>query len=308
MMDFESTTQGSPKVTAMIVTYRRPALLLRCLAAVQAQTYQCHKIVVIDNCSGDDTVELVKQNFPSVEIMALERNGGCGEGFHIGLDRGLRDNGEWFWLMDDDGVPAQDCLEQLVLAQARTGLRVVGPLVCSCENPEQMCFPVRHNGQWLTTVAEIRTLEADGFIPDMCAPWNGILVHRSVPQQVGLPKAEMFIWGEEQEYMFRIQKARIPMGAISAARLIHPPDKRATMYIGIFGMRAMVYLIPDARRRQIFIRNEAYNAWLYRGPVRLLKHILKYSVLAYKTSGLSGVRTTLSHCLDGIRGVWELPA
>ena len=43
------------KVNSVIVTYNRLALLKECLAAVEAQTYPQHRIIVVDNCSTDGT-------------------------------------------------------------------------------------------------------------------------------------------------------------------------------------------------------------------------------------------------------------
>lgn len=48
------------KVIAVVVTYNRKKLLLECLDAIFQQTYSISRLILIDNCSTDGTMnELV---------------------------------------------------------------------------------------------------------------------------------------------------------------------------------------------------------------------------------------------------------
>jgi glycosyltransferase involved in cell wall biosynthesis len=51
----------SPQITTIICTYRRPHWLRRAILSVQKQTYQNFCIYVYDNCSGDETPEVVAE-------------------------------------------------------------------------------------------------------------------------------------------------------------------------------------------------------------------------------------------------------
>jgi glycosyltransferase involved in cell wall biosynthesis len=51
----------SPQITTIICTYRRPHWLRRAILSVQKQTYQDLCICVYDNCSGDETPEVVAE-------------------------------------------------------------------------------------------------------------------------------------------------------------------------------------------------------------------------------------------------------
>lgn len=46
-------------VAAIVVTRNRPALLKRCLAAIDAQTFPTKHLVVIDNASDQPTQDLL---------------------------------------------------------------------------------------------------------------------------------------------------------------------------------------------------------------------------------------------------------
>ena len=53
-----------------IVTYNSAAVIEKCLTEIDAET----PIFIYDNASSDNTVELVRQNFPNVIVQKGEKN------------------------------------------------------------------------------------------------------------------------------------------------------------------------------------------------------------------------------------------
>ncbi len=68
----------------VVVNYRTPEHLLRCLAS--APPALLRDIVVLDNCSGDDSARLVQREFPDVRVIVAEVNGGFGAGVRAALE------------------------------------------------------------------------------------------------------------------------------------------------------------------------------------------------------------------------------
>ena len=52
--------EGSPLITAIIPTYRRPQKLRRAIKSVMNQTYKNIEILVVDDCSKDNTNLYIK--------------------------------------------------------------------------------------------------------------------------------------------------------------------------------------------------------------------------------------------------------
>ena len=121
-------------ICAIVVTYNRSSLLLRCIDAVLAQTYKCRTLLIVDNASIDDTESQLINKFSytdviqedattflverdNVKILYVKKSkneGGAG-GFSLGLQIAHQmQKFDGFWIMDDDGYPAPHCLEYLI--------------------------------------------------------------------------------------------------------------------------------------------------------------------------------------------------
>ncbi len=84
-----------------------------CLESLQKQTLKA-QIIVVDNGSTDDSVELIKQQFPGVTLLELSRNLGFAGGVNIGINYGLEKNIEYIGLFNNDAVADKSWLKHLV--------------------------------------------------------------------------------------------------------------------------------------------------------------------------------------------------
>ncbi|MFX5031312.1 hypothetical protein ABTC49_19370, partial [Acinetobacter baumannii] len=57
-------------------------------------------------------------------------------------------------------------------------------------------------------------------------PFNGCLICRSVVDRIGLPRKELFIWGDEAEYFLRALSRGVKIGTILGAEFWHPEDRQ----------------------------------------------------------------------------------
>ena len=116
-----------PTVTVAVSTYRRPHLLPRLIAALEAQTIARDvELVIVDDASGDDTSEVLRTlaestSFP-MRVIVAARNGGPAVGRNLAWRAGT---GEIVAFTDDDCVPQPGWLEAGALA-CRPGTLVVG--------------------------------------------------------------------------------------------------------------------------------------------------------------------------------------
>lgn len=218
----------TPTVCAVIVTFKRQELLRACLTAVLSQTRSPDAVLVVDNHSQDGTLEMLRAEFPTVEVLALPDNRGGAGGFHAGMRHAYALGYDFLWVMDDDGCADACCLEHLYhAAQGEPG--VYGAVCVRPDDPTKLSFPAPLGDEFSAQTRQLNALEGAMDKRRVLRGWaafmNAILFPRDVIERAGLPRAEMFIWGDEVEYAKRIKASGIPIFTVFDARHVHPPDR-----------------------------------------------------------------------------------
>jgi GT2 family glycosyltransferase len=101
-------------VSAIVVSYRRPDILEPCLSSLRAAldaTGEPTELVIVDNASGDDSLELAGRLAPEATVVAMTSN----RGFAGGVAEGIRHaRGEWVLLINTDVVTRPDAVRHLL--------------------------------------------------------------------------------------------------------------------------------------------------------------------------------------------------
>lgn len=101
-------------MTIVIVSYRTPGPLRRCLAALGTD----HRVIVVDNASGDETVEMIRNEFPHVEVIANSKNRGFGGANNQGA--ALADS-DWILYLNSDCYASPGAVKRLAEALNAAG-------------------------------------------------------------------------------------------------------------------------------------------------------------------------------------------
>jgi glycosyltransferase involved in cell wall biosynthesis len=99
----------TPAISVVIPTYRRPALLRRCLQSLADQDLAADEfeVVVVDDGSGDQTTDVLATATPNVRGLAQPRNAGPAAARNRGFDAA---RGDIVLFLDDDIAAAPDLL------------------------------------------------------------------------------------------------------------------------------------------------------------------------------------------------------
>lgn len=74
------------KVTIVIPNYNGMHFMEPCLRSLQQQNFQDFKILVVDNASTDGSLAFMEENYPDIQVLALEKN----FGFSRAVNEGIR--------------------------------------------------------------------------------------------------------------------------------------------------------------------------------------------------------------------------
>jgi rhamnopyranosyl-N-acetylglucosaminyl-diphospho-decaprenol beta-1,3/1,4-galactofuranosyltransferase len=292
-------------VFAVVVTFNRKDLLRECLDALLAQTRPLDSILVVDNASNDGTREMLESRYAGkVNRIQMVHNVGGAGGFYRGLRWAHGHGAEWIWLMDDDGLPAPDALEQLLAAEFVEKYDVLNSLVVARDDPKKLSF-----GFWMppgrvSDVDELKAMIGGGkAIESQINPFNGTLISRRAVDNVGYVRPEMFIWGDEEDFNMRVQKSGLSFATILAARHCHPRCKKNEVKIPILGS----FVIAPAFAANIHARNMGYLARRYRQPLywvaKLAAYVLYFILQMQFLTALNFAR----YWIDGARDRFGLP-
>jgi rhamnopyranosyl-N-acetylglucosaminyl-diphospho-decaprenol beta-1,3/1,4-galactofuranosyltransferase len=229
------TPDAHETVAVVVVTHNRADLLARMLDALVVQTYPIATVVVVDNASGDHTQQVLARigdrgDLPLHVIRSEENVGGAG-GFRIGMETAYADGWDRIWLMDDDVVPAPDCLAVLMgVDPGHTGHSDC--LMCVREDLDghlveksATTFDLRNPLAVKPKTASVETTYGTrAAMPPLAeievVAFEGLLVRREVVAAVGLPDAEFFIFYDDADFALRARKAGFRIWAVRDAVLV----------------------------------------------------------------------------------------
>jgi len=236
------TEQRGETVAVVVVTYNRAELLARMLAGLAALDRPADAVIVVDNASTDHTPDVLANaalnagpnegpnaGLPGLQVVRSEENLGGAGGFRLGVRTAYEQGFDRLWLMDDDVVPAPDCLRVMLeqdeacliavredtegrlveKAATRFDLRnplAIRPKVASVETdyPSRARMPAR---------VEVQNVAFEGF-----------MMRREVVDAVGLPDAGFFIFYDDVDFALRARRAGYRIWAVRDAVLVRQLD------------------------------------------------------------------------------------
>jgi GT2 family glycosyltransferase len=195
----------SDTVCAVVVTYNRIELLRECLAAVTGQTLVPGTVLVVDNASTDGTREMVRDEFPAAEVLALPVNEGSSGGFHEGMKAAVARGVDWLWVMDDDTIPAPDALEQLLRARDNlNGLPEPALLASKVLWTDGKLHPMNWPAPALLDVDRFVEGVENNVVPIRANTFPSLLVKREAVERHGPPRKGFWIWADDIDFTQRI--------------------------------------------------------------------------------------------------------
>lgn len=275
MPEPSSPPPRAPLTIAVVVTFNRRDMVTRLLTTLDSGRVVPDEVVVVVNASTDGTAGSLAALHTRIPVTVLElpeNTGGAG-GFHTGLAAALERGADLVWLMDDDGTPAPDCLEVL-LPHVRTH-DFVGPAVVAEDDQGRLCFPIRVPGtsRALHSVPDLEAAAPTGVLEGILIPFNGVLLTRALVEEIGLPREEFFIWGDDVEYLWRAAAAGARIATVVESRFLHPStDDLGTPLM--FG-RTTYNHSPSDLKHYCMCRNNVVNLRTHRGVVGVLAFVAK---------------------------------
>lgn len=198
--------------------------LLVAVKSLTEQSLAAH-IIVVDNASTDDSVELLEKKYPDVEIIRHTKNRGYAGGVNPGFRRAIELGVNYVAPFNDDAVADKRWLKQLVEhLDAHPKLGAVAAKVLTADG-ERLDSTGDYYTNWGLPYPRGRrrydNRQYDGQTDIFAASGAASLYRVSALKQVGLLDENFFAYYEDVDLSFRLQLAGWKVAYVPTAIVYH---------------------------------------------------------------------------------------
>lgn len=243
------------KIVAIVVTHNRLEMLKKCIEALLDQSPPCD-VLVVNNASTDGTEKYIleiSRIYKNVSYHNTGKNLGGAGGFHIGIKLAVEAGYDYVWIMDDDCLPYEDALSELMIADEKLAGKYGWLSSVALWSDGHEC---KMNRQKLKNsfCDDIEFIQYD-LVQAEQATFVSLFLKTDVIRKVGLPIKDFFIWGDDTEYTRRISvRYNMPCFVVGKSKVHHAMKSNTGSSIAIDGNDRI-------ERYRYAFRNENY---LYR--------------------------------------------
>lgn len=221
----------SESVAIVVVTYNRADLLEVMLDGLAALERPADAVIVVDNASTDRTPDVLgaASRVRGLQIVREAKNLGGAGGFHHGVQIAYQQGFDRIWLMDDDVVPAPDCLTVLLAEDADCLMSVRentdGTLVELAATRFDLTHPLAIKPKTASVVSTYgRRADMPARVRLENVAFEGFMLRRRVIEAIGLPDPSFFIFYDDVDFALRARRAGFDIWAIRDAVLVRQLD------------------------------------------------------------------------------------
>lgn len=215
----------APLITIVIVNYNGKRFLGECLTSLKSSDYPQDRfeVILVDNASKDESAKYVKETFPWVRILALDKNYGFAEGNNRGVQLA---GGDFIFLLNSDTVVESTCISKLVKTmETDTSIGCCVPKIYFYDTPEVLdsagsafdnlgfCWSLRFRQEDSKEDNEVKEVP----MATACA----LLFRRSILSQTYLFDPSFFMAYEELDFNLRVRELGYKIKLVPTARIYH---------------------------------------------------------------------------------------
>jgi GT2 family glycosyltransferase len=219
---------ANEKVVSIVVTYNGSEWIDDCFDSQLFSTIPV-KIIAIDNASTDGTPDIIRQKFPSVEIIENKKNLGFGKANNIGIKKALEYGAEYILLLNQDAAIIPGTLGKLIkIFESEAGYGVLSPFHLYSD------FQIENSFLNYLNKENTPDLINDSLTGNMQEVYNTLYVNAAIwlISKRCLLKVGGFApifphYGEDNNFIHRCEYHKIKVGIVPGAKGYHLRDQNS---------------------------------------------------------------------------------
>ena len=225
------------ELSIIIVNYNVKEFLQNLLHSIEkASSNIVKEIIVIDNASDDGSVEVIKEKFPSVNLLENKINVGFGKANNQGLAIA---KGKYILFINPDCIVSEDTLDKMIsFFESHPDCGLAGCKILNSDGTLQLACRRSFPGPWtsftkvtglsnifpnskifarynLTYLDENKTYEVDAVSGSF------MMIRKEVYEKTGGFDELFFMYGEDLDLCYRVQKNDYKVFYVHDTQIIH---------------------------------------------------------------------------------------
>ncbi|KAB2908274.1 MAG: glycosyltransferase family 2 protein [Ignavibacteriales bacterium] len=263
-----------PLIVIVLLNYNGAHDTVECIESLKKISYGNFKILIVDNCSTDNSVEVFREKYPGLDLLVTERN----LGYTGGINRGFREAGKYapkyILVINNDTLVEPDFLTHLAEAlENDPKAAAVGGLILAEHDRKTIWFGNGKMVKWRSLAVHIdkglaverksvKELTETDFLTGCL-----ILFRTEALLKAGMEDEDFFMYLDDIELSARLKQ--------SGFKLLYQP--KAVIYHKVLGEKESLLKLYYSVRNRLLLNNK-----MNRGFTRLLAMGYFLSVIMLK--------------------------
>jgi len=202
-----------PKVTIIVLNWNGYQDTIECVVSLKDIEYDNYEVLIVDNGSTNDSVEILQERFPEITLIRNKENLGFCEGNNVGIRYALKNNSDYLFVLNNDTVVDRHVLEYLVkFAESNSYMCIYAPKIYFYDRPTVInsCGTTLN---WLKLRPYIGECgkEDNGEFTEIVEkdifPGAALFMKKDVIEKIGMFESGLFIFHEDTDLCLRSKKA-----------------------------------------------------------------------------------------------------
>jgi len=286
---------AEPVLSVILVNYNVREFLRQALRSIKRALRELpSEVIVVDNASDDGSVELVREEFPEVRLIANSEN----LGFARANNQAIRlARGRYLALINPDTLVREDTFRTLVdFLEAHPEAGLVGCKVLNADGSLQLACRRSIPTPWVAFTKlsglsslfprtrlfgryNLTYLDPDQTTEVEAVSGSFMVFRREIIESVGLLDEDYFLYGEDLDWCYRIRKAGWKIYYVPATSIVHfkGQSSRKSGYddLLLFYRAMLIFVRKHFRYRYLFLPQWFLMAGIgIRGALSFLQRFL----------------------------------
>ena len=258
----------------IIVTYNGSRFIEKCLDSISKCDVE-HKVIVVDNSSTDNTVEIISNQFPEVDLIVSKENLGFGKANNIGIKKALKHGADFIFLLNQDAYLLGGSIKE-VLGMISDDVGIISPIHFAGTGDEldygfaQYILPKKAP----RLLSDILRGQVKGVYPCYFVNAAAWIIKREIFEKLGMFHPVFDHYGEDDEFVIRLRKNNYKLCIAPALSIIHdrPQTQESNKYYA-------PHLYLSRNTIVSYFKNNGYSTL---GHIKIFYYYMMQEMLMFK--------------------------